>query len=129
MIDLQLHHIGVVAANPEATTRFYQHLLGGHLERRAGHDLVVAGALRLAVSPRRPGDPEAPAWGQHLAFSAPEGQREAVLARLGALGVVWEDAQGPANRRRASEVGWAEGRTSRIYARDPDGLAVEILFE
>ena len=107
---MYIDHVGIVAETPARTIAFYQRLLGGSVEERAGHIVLRAGSICIAVSPRAAGDPERIhfARGQHLAVAIYARDQEAVRARLADL-----DHQ---------EVG------GRIYVRDPDGFVVELVF-
>ncbi len=110
-MSLTLDHLGVVARDPARTIDFYVRLLDGVAREMPGHVVVVAGDVRIAVVPRREGDPERYGHGHHLALRAPRAERDAILARLEALGAARQDVQG------------------RVYTRDPDGLTLELLFE
>lgn len=110
-MKLVIHHLGLASKDPARTIAFYERLLDGSTAHLAGHTVVTAGAVRLAVVPRREGDPEQPAWGQHLALQLPAEARATVLARLDALGAGHQETHG------------------RLYTRDPDGLTLELLFE
>ncbi|MFN7147403.1 MAG: VOC family protein [Myxococcota bacterium] len=109
-MNIVLHHLGVVAADPDRTIDFYARLFDATTARMAGHTVVAAGSVRIAVVPRRDTDPPTYAWGSHVAIQVSIEARESLLARLGALGASYEDVGG------------------RLYTRDPDGLTIEVLF-
>lgn len=109
-MNITLDHIGIVSSDPARTIDFYVRLLDGTASPMAGHVVVSAGEVRIAVVARRDGDPDAYAYGHHLALHASMADHEALLARLNELGAPHEDVRG------------------RIYTRDPDGLTVELTF-
>lgn len=110
-MKLSLDHFGIVASEPARTIDFYVRLLDGRPLSMGGHTVVAAGDVRIAVVPRRPDDPEGYGYGHHLALRAAPEEREAILARLAALGAPHQEVRG------------------RIYTRDPDGLTLELTFE
>ncbi len=108
---MYIDHIGLVAEDPERTIAFYRELLDGSVERRAGHTVVRAGEIQIAVSARLPSDPSPLVFarGQHVALRLLPTQRQALLRRIAAF--AHEEAGG------------------RSYVRDPDGFVVELVFE
>ncbi|MEZ4467686.1 MAG: VOC family protein [bacterium] len=110
-MNLHLDHVGVVAADVDASVRFYCTLLDAEAMSRAGHMVVATDELQLAIVPRRPGDSPSVGYGRHLAFRLPASERPTLEARLAALGAPWELVRGC------------------LYALDPDGMAVEFLFD
>lgn len=104
-------HIGITTSDVAKSTRFYVELLGGTVARMGGHQVVVAGEVRIAIVPRREDDPSRLPWGQHVAIRASVAERASLLARLTELGAPYQDVRG------------------RIYTRDPDGTTLELVFE
>ncbi|MBC7172240.1 MAG: hypothetical protein H5U40_07445 [Polyangiaceae bacterium] len=83
----------------------------GTAEQRAGHAVVTAGAVRVAVVSRREAAPTRYALGHHPALLTPTESRLGLVVRLDELGADHENADG------------------RLYVRDPDGFVIEFLFE
>lgn len=112
-MSVQLHHLGLVCRDLERTAQFYLEALGATRSEGPGfgHLLLTLGHVRLALVPWRPGDPEHPGHGQHLALSWPRAERADRLAQFERLALPWQ------------EVG------ERIYLRDPEGFTLELLFE
>lgn len=110
-MPLRIDHVGIACSDLARSLEFYTSLLEGTAEQRAGHTVITAGALRLALVPRETDAPRATDRGHHLALRAPSEDRPALLARLLALGAHWEDVRG------------------RVYTLDPDGFVLEFLFE
>lgn len=110
-MQLSLHHLGIVARDVSVSTDFYVRLVEAEVlpTPMAGHTLLRAGALHLALVPRKEGDPEGHAWGSHLAVETSE-TPEVIFERLASLGAAHECVRG------------------RVYARDPDGFTIEFLF-
>lgn len=106
------HHVGVVVQDVARSTDLLVQLLDAEVlpAPSAGHTLLRVGGIHLALVPRQDGDPTVRAWGEHLAFSVPPSSRAELVARLDRLGCVHEDVRG------------------RLYARDADGLTLELLF-
>jgi catechol 2,3-dioxygenase-like lactoylglutathione lyase family enzyme len=110
-MKLTVHHLGIVARDVAVSTDFYLRLLDAEVlpTPQAGHVLLRAGDLHLALVPPNEGDPDGYAWGNHLALETTE-TPAAILGRLAALGCVHENVRG------------------RVYTRDPDGFTLEFLF-
>lgn len=111
-MTLSLHHIGLSTRDLTRRTALLVCLLGAEVlpAPETGHVLLQLGGARLALVPWREGDPDAPARGDHLAFSLPRGAREELLRRAGALGCASSAVEG------------------RLYLRDHEGLTLELLF-
>lgn len=109
-MNIDIHHIGVVARDPRRSVAFYTRLLGGRAERLAGHTVVTAAGLRIAITEAAATDPPSYARGHHVAFRLAAAERSPLIERLVELGVPHEDVRG------------------RLYTRDPDGFTLEFLF-
>lgn len=112
-MQIRLHHLGIVSRDVPASTTFYVRLLDGAVlpTPLAGHTLIRAGDVHVAIVPWQDGDPDRYAWGHHVALTVPEAMRAALLARIAELGCAHEEVRG------------------RVYLRDPDGFTVELVFE
>ena len=75
-MSLRVDHVGVAAADVAASRAFYTALLAGEATTRAGHTLVSAGGVHLAIVPRGPADPVGVAHGHHLALALPASDAE-----------------------------------------------------
>ena len=111
-VNIHLDHIGIVTRDVAATTDFYVRLLDGEVlpAPLAGHTMIRAGGVHLAIVAWREGDPDAVAWGQHVALRVDGEHRATVLARLAALARPHELVR------------------DRVYVRDPGGFTLELLF-
>ena len=111
-VQITVHHIGVVARDVAASIDFYVRLLDGEVLPTpfAGHTLIRAGEVHLAIVPWQEGDPEAYARGHHLALRTTE-HRPRLLARIAELGCAHEVVRG------------------RVYVRGPEGFTVELVLE
>lgn len=111
-VNITLDHIGIVTRDVAATTDFYVRLLDGELlpTPLAGHTMIRAGDVHLAIVAWRDGDPDTFAWGQHVALRVAGEHRETVLARLAELAPPHEHVR------------------DRVYVRDPGGFTLELLF-
>lgn len=108
---MHIDHVGLVASDPERTIAFYCSLLDGSLEVRAGHTVVQAGEIRIAISPSVPTEPRPRqfARGEHLALRLPQAIEKIMLNRVAELP--------------------HETVNGRVYVTDPDGFVVELVFE
>ncbi|MCB9640414.1 MAG: VOC family protein [Myxococcales bacterium] len=105
-----IHHVGLVSFNLAHTTAFYCALFDAQPLHQNGHTLVPIGPCMLAISPKKPEDPENYAWGHHLALSWPASPKDALLQKLQDLQAPCQEVQG------------------RLYVKDPDGFTLEFLW-
>ncbi len=110
-MSVRFDHAGLVAADPAACAAFYVDLLGGREEAGPGHAFVVAGEVRLAISPRAPHDPAELPRAIHLGLRVPASLRSHLVATAARRGAASEEVRG------------------RLYVRDADGNVVEFLFD
>ena len=104
-------HVGLVCSDLSQSLDFYIAVLGGTAESQAGHTVITAGEVRIALVSCSPGDSMQHARGEHLAIRFSSEARSIILGRLATLKVAYEEVHG------------------RVYVRDPDGFVVEFLFE
>lgn len=129
MTDQEVHHVGLVCRDPDATERFYTHHFGFARARVVpleGGDQIVflkAGPIYLELfkatreSPAPPAEgpgPEYPGW-RHLAFKVAD-----VDAKLAELGPDTRITAGPMSFDTFIP-GW-----KAVWISDPDGNIVEI---
>ena len=107
---IRIDHLGLACADVEAAAAFYADVFAAAIERAPGHPvLVVAGALRLALTPRGPDELAACARGEHLALDVSPDELKRIAARLEARGAPTEAVRG------------------RLYFADPDGAVIELI--
>lgn len=106
-----IDHVGIICSDLPRSVDFYIRLLGATSTAMDGHTVVAAGSVRIALVPRRDGDPSTYGWGHHLCIRVQPSEREALVSRLEELGSRQEDVRG------------------RLYSHDPDGFVLEFLFE
>ncbi|MFO7179598.1 MAG: VOC family protein [Pseudomonadota bacterium] len=109
-MPIRIDHVGIACTDVARSLEFYSRLLAGTAEQRAGHLVITAGALRLALVPRETAATRTDR-GQHLALRTSLEERPLLLERLRELGAPWEDVRG------------------RLYTQDPDGFVLEFLFD
>src|SRR5690606_17077153 len=92
-MPIRIDHVGIACTDVARSLEFYSRLLAGTAAQRAGHLVITAGALRLALVPRETAATRTDR-GQHLALRTSLEERPLLLERLRELGAPWEDVRG-----------------------------------